>query len=136
MIHARNIEHTWRDASAEVRCLRGLDLELEAGEFCCLRGVSGSGTPAASFTPEPCPSHDQVLQRLLAHAVDDRPVPPENSRALYKALQAIKIPSEYLELPNGGHGLNGYKGPSWDAWQKGSLEWLAKIKMIPAPTKR
>ena len=30
MIHARDIEHTWRDASAEVRCLRGLDLELEA----------------------------------------------------------------------------------------------------------
>ncbi|MCH2104376.1 MAG: ABC transporter ATP-binding protein [Planctomycetes bacterium] len=43
MIRARSIEHTWRDASAEVRCLRGLDLELEAGEFCCLRGVSGSG---------------------------------------------------------------------------------------------
>ena len=67
----------------------------------------------------------------LAHAVDDRPVPPENSRALYKALQENKIPSEYLELPNGGHGLNGYKGPSWDAWQADSLEWLAKIKMIP-----
>ena len=67
----------------------------------------------------------------LAHAVDDRPVPPENSRTLYKALQAKKIPSEYLELPNGGHGLNGYKGPSWDAWQAGSLEWLAKIKMVP-----
>jgi acetyl esterase/lipase len=73
---------------------------------------------------------------FLAHAVDDRPVPPENSRALYAALQKNKVPSEYIELPNGGHGLNGYKGPSWDAWQKGSLEWLAKIKMIPAPTKR
>jgi acetyl esterase/lipase len=68
----------------------------------------------------------------LAHAVDDRPVPPENSRALYKALQENKIPSEYLELPNGGHGLNGYKGPSWDAWQKNSLLWLAKQKMIPS----
>jgi acetyl esterase/lipase len=68
----------------------------------------------------------------LAHAVDDRPGPPENSRAFYKALQANKIPSEYLELPNGGHGLNGYKGPSWDAWQKNSLIWLAKQKMIPS----
>ena len=72
----------------------------------------------------------------LAHAVNDRPVPPENSRALYAALQKNKVPSEYLELPNGGHGLNGYKGPSWDAWQKGSLEWLSKIKMIPVPAKR
>tara|TARA_B100001123_G_C14871917_1_gene852327 strand:- start:559 stop:720 length:162 start_codon:yes stop_codon:yes gene_type:complete len=51
---------------------------------------------------------------------------------LYAALQKNKVPSEYLELPNGGHGLNGYKGPSWDAWQKGSLEWLAKIKVIPS----
>jgi len=71
----------------------------------------------------------------LAHAVDDRPVPPENSRALYAALQKNKVPSEYLELPNGGHGLNGYKGPSWDAWQKNSLLWLAKLKVITAPTK-
>jgi dipeptidyl aminopeptidase/acylaminoacyl peptidase len=71
----------------------------------------------------------------LAHAVDDRPVPPENSRALYAALQKNKVLSEYLELPNGGHGLNGYKGPSWDAWQKNSLLWLAKLKVIPAPTK-
>ena len=66
----------------------------------------------------------------LAHAVDDRPVPPENSRALYAALQKNKVPSEYLELPNGGHGLNGYKGPSWDAWQAGSLQWLKEIKII------
>ena len=73
---------------------------------------------------------------FMAHAMDDRPVPPENSRMLYAALQDKGIPSEYLELPNGGHGLNGYKGPSWDAWQKGSLEWLATIKMIPTPTKR
>ena len=28
------------------------------------------------------------------------------------------------------HCLNGYKSPSWDTWQAGSLEWLAKIKMI------
>ena len=68
---------------------------------------------------------------FLAHAVDDRPVPPENSRALFAALQKHKVPSEYLELPNGGHGLNGYKGPSWDAWQTRSLEWLREIKLVP-----
>lgn len=64
---------------------------------------------------------------FLAHAIDDKPVPPENSRALYAALQQHKIPSQYLELPSGGHGLNGYKGPMWDAWQKQSLEWLTKL---------
>ena len=72
---------------------------------------------------------------FLAHALDDKPVPPENSQAFYTALQAHKVPSQYLELPSGGHGLNGYKGPMWDAWQAKSLLFLAEIKMIPAPTK-
>lgn len=63
---------------------------------------------------------------FLAHAVDDKPVPPENSRSFYAALQAHKVPSQYLELPSGGHGLNGYKGPMWDAWQEKSLAWLSE----------
>lgn len=68
---------------------------------------------------------------FLAHAVDDKPVPIANSKILYAALQEKKIPSKFLELPSGGHGLNGYKGPMWDAWQTQSLAWLAKLKMIP-----
>jgi acetyl esterase/lipase len=70
---------------------------------------------------------------FLAHAKDDRPVPPENSRMFYDALRASKVPAHYLELPSGGHGLNGYKGPMWDAWQRQSLLWLAEMKLIPAP---
>lgn len=65
---------------------------------------------------------------FLAHALDDGPVPPENSRLLYAALQAKGIPSKYLELPSGGHGLNGYKGPMWDAWQEQSLAWLSDLE--------
>ncbi len=76
-------------------------------------------------TPETCPCY-------LAHARDDRPVPPENSRLFHAALQSSKVPSEYLELPSGGHGLNGYQGPMWDAWQQGSLAWLRKMKIISA----
>jgi acetyl esterase/lipase len=64
---------------------------------------------------------------FLAHALDDKPVPPENSRLFYTALQKHQVPSKYLELPSGGHGLNGYQGPMWDAWQKQSLEWLEKL---------
>jgi len=67
---------------------------------------------------------------FMAHAVDDRPVPPENSRMLYAALQKKNIPSKYMELPDGGHGLNGYKGPSWDAWQTGSIQWLKEIGLL------
>ena len=40
--------------------------------------------------------------------------------------------AEYLELASGGHGLNGYKGPMWDAWQERSLAWLAEMKFVPA----
>ena len=69
---------------------------------------------------------------FLAHAKDDKVVVPENSKALYDALQAQKVKAKYLELPSGGHGLNGYKGPMWDAWQEQSLAWLAELKFIPA----
>src|SRR5262249_20571472 len=68
-------------------------------------------------------------QTFLAHAIADKPVPHENSRAFYEALKAQKIPAQYLELPSGGHGLNGYKGPMWDAWQEKSLAWLAEMKL-------
>ena len=78
---------------------------------------------------------DKTPPMFLAHAKDDGPVPPENSRALYAALQMHQIPSQYLELPSGGHGLNGYKGPMWDAWQEQSLAWLAELKPIPAKAK-
>lgn len=67
---------------------------------------------------------------FLAHAIDDGPVPIINSKQMFDALQSAKIPSKYLELPSGGHGLNGYKGPMWDAWQKQSVEWLVEQKLI------
>lgn len=64
---------------------------------------------------------------FLAHAVDDRVVSIENSRMLAAALKAKGVPHRLLELPNGDHGLNGYKGPSWDAWQRQSLQWIAQL---------
>jgi acetyl esterase/lipase len=68
---------------------------------------------------------------FLAHAKNDRAVVPDNSRMFHEALKAHSVASEYLELPSGGHGLNGYRGPMWDAWQTGSLDWLASQKIIP-----
>ena len=74
---------------------------------------------------------DKTPPTFLAHAKDDGPVVPANSQMFYDALQAHKVPSQYLELASGGHGLNGYKGPMWDAWQKKSLAWLAELKLLP-----
>jgi acetyl esterase/lipase len=60
----------------------------------------------------------------LAHAIDDHVVPCDQSRKFHAALNQNKIPNTYLELPSGDHGLNGYQGPMWDAWQSGMLKWL------------
>jgi len=73
----------------------------------------------------------QTPPTFLAHAKDDKVVPIDNSQVFYDALQKNHVPSKFLELPTGGHGLNGYKGPMWDAWQQQSLEWLAELKFIP-----
>jgi dipeptidyl aminopeptidase/acylaminoacyl peptidase len=68
---------------------------------------------------------------FLAHALDDRVVVPANSRMFYDALRAHGVPAEYLELPNGGHGLDGYQGPNWDAWQTKALQWFVAIGVFP-----
>ncbi|MCX6924574.1 MAG: alpha/beta hydrolase, partial [Verrucomicrobia bacterium] len=75
----------------------------------------------------------QTSPTFLVHAKDDQLVSPNNSRLFYEALQAHKVPAQYLELPSGGHGLNGYQGPMWDAWQAESLKWLVAQKIIPNP---
>lgn len=80
-------------------------------------------------------NEEQVTERtppmFLTHAVNDKVVVAENSRMLHEALKSHHVATEYLELPEGGHGLNGYKGPMWDAWQAKSLVWLATLKIIP-----
>lgn len=63
----------------------------------------------------------------LAHAIDDHVVPASNSEKFHQALVAKNIASKYLPLPRGGHGLNGYKGPMWDAWQAQSMDWLDQL---------
>ncbi len=73
----------------------------------------------------------QTPPAFLAHAANDKAVVPGNSKAFYDALLAHKVPAKYLELPSGGHGLDGYKGPMWDAWQTQSLAWLGELKFLP-----
>jgi|TARA_B110000263_G_scaffold152378_1_gene132260 acetyl esterase/lipase len=66
---------------------------------------------------------------FLAHAVDDKPVPPENSRQFVAAMKSHRVSVELLELPSGGHGLNGCKGPLWEQWKSAALKWLAGRKL-------
>ncbi len=73
---------------------------------------------------------DKTPPTFLAHAIDDKAVVIENSQMFYAALKKHNVAGELLELPSGGHGLNGYKGPMWDAWQEKSLAWLAELKLV------
>ena len=75
----------------------------------------------------------QTPPTFLTHAQDDRLVPADNSQLFFDALQAHSVPSEYLKLPSGGHGLNKHSGPMWEEWQTKSLQWLTAQKIIPQP---
>ena len=105
------------------------------------KGHSGSRTNLLGKDPSPelvtlfCNEKQVTAETppaFLAHAADDKAVSLENSQMFLAALKAKGVEGKLLELPSGGHGLNGYKGPMWDAWQTQSLEWLAAQKVIPA----
>ena len=68
---------------------------------------------------------------FFAHAIDDKPVPIENSRQFVAAMKYHHLPVELLELPTGGHGLNGCKGPLWEQWKAAALVWSAKQGILP-----
>jgi len=76
----------------------------------------------------------QTPPTFLAHAQDDRIVSPEHSQMFCDALKAHGVAAEYLKLPHGDHGLNGYQGPMWNAWQTQSLKWLAEQGFVPRGT--
>ena len=102
-----------------------MGVNTHVGSKTNLLGANPSQEMIDLFSNEKQVTH-QTPPMFLTHALDDKTVPSINSQQLFDALQSASIASTYLELPSGGHGLNGYKGPMWDAWQKQSLEWLAE----------
>ncbi len=76
---------------------------------------------------------EKTCPTYLAHAVDDKVVAATHSEKFHAALKAKNIATAYLPLASGGHGLNGYKGPMWDAWQAGALKWLAERGFVANP---
>lgn len=107
-----------------------MDTSTHGGSRKNLLGPEPSAALVTRFSNE-----KQVTEKtppaFLTHAADDKVVVPANSENFHAALEKNGVPAKYLALPSGGHGLNGYKGPMWDAWQEQSIEWLAEIKMIP-----
>lgn len=64
---------------------------------------------------------------FLTHAKDDKTVNPENSAMFERQMKKFNRPVFYCRLDKGGHGLSGYKGPSWDKWQKESVLWIQNL---------
>jgi hypothetical protein len=63
-----------------------------------------------------------LFKRDLRFSVYTRTIANESAIPWLKyATQSLNehvITSCLLALESGGHGLNGYKGPMWDSWQK------------------
>lgn len=107
-----------------------MDIATHGGSKKNLLGADPSKELADLFSNEKQVTAD-TPPAFLAHALDDKAVPIENSRLFQRALISHKVPVELVELPSGGHGLNGYKGPMWDEWQTKAITWLKGQKVIP-----
>ena len=110
----------------------------------CMDVLADAGSRLNLLGPDPSPeqiaaySTDRRVTRntppaFLVHARDDTVVVAENSRKFHASLQAQGIPSAYLQMESGGHGL-GYGGPLWVEWQAQALNWLRAQHLIASTT--
>lgn len=105
--------------------------EAHAGTRCNLLGDHPSAELARRFSNE-LQVTTATPPTYLAHALDDSVVVIGNSRSFAAACAKAQVPVRLLELPSGNHGLNGYQGPMWEAWQSGSLAWLSELHLMPS----
>lgn len=99
-----------------------MDELADAGSRLNLLGSEPSPERIAAYSADRRVTAD-APPAFLVHARDDAVVSAENSRRFHAALQAHGVPSAYVELESGGHGL-GYGGPLWDDWQAQAVVWL------------
>jgi len=73
---------------------------------------------------------------FLAHAQDDSMVSPSNSQMFHDALQAKKVPSEYVKVKQGNHQMSYCRAPHWDGWKDGMVDWMKKASIIEIKSAR
>jgi len=73
MLTACDLHKTYRKNADQVRVLRGLDLEVEAGEFACVVGASGSGKSTMLHLLGTLDRPDQGEIRLEGERIDNLP---------------------------------------------------------------
>jgi acetyl esterase/lipase len=74
---------------------------------------------------------DKTPPAFVCHSAKDQMVPVDNSRMYVDALKAHKVPVEYLEFTEGGHGFTGSKLPLWQMWQDACAKWMFQQGFIP-----
>src|SRR6266481_7690832 len=73
LLAACDLHKTYRKNADQVRVLRGLDLEVEAGEFACVVGASGSGKSTMLHLLGTLDRPDQGEIRLEGERIDNLP---------------------------------------------------------------
>jgi lipoprotein-releasing system ATP-binding protein len=73
LLTATNLHKTYRKHAEKVRVLRGLDLEVSAGEFLSVVGVSGSGKSTLLHLLGTIDRPDEGIIRLAGERIDDLP---------------------------------------------------------------
>ena len=73
LLTATNLHKTYRKDAVKVRVLRGLDLEVYAGEFLSIAGVSGSGKSTLLHLLGTIDRPDQGMIHLDGERIDDLP---------------------------------------------------------------
>jgi lipoprotein-releasing system ATP-binding protein len=73
LLTATDLHKTYRKNADQVRVLRGLDLEVEAGEFVCVVGASGSGKSTMLHLLGTLDKPDQGEIRLEGERIDNLP---------------------------------------------------------------
>jgi acetyl esterase/lipase len=64
---------------------------------------------------------------FLVHALDDRGVPPQNSRALADALRAAGVPVTLAIITDGGHGFGLGRTDASRRWPAEFVTWLTQF---------
>ena len=63
---------------------------------------------------------------LIVHSEDDPNLVP-GSKVYHAALDAAKVPNEFLLYPTGGHGYGLHSTGDASVWPQAALEWLHKV---------
>lgn len=74
----------------------------------------------------------QTPPTFLVHAADDTSVVVGNSIRFFEALNALKVPTELIVYPAGGHGFGLNNATTTDRWIERGRQWLASQGWISA----